>query len=69
MGGAVSERAERTDKNPPRLERYDRWGHDVSEVVLPPSFLDSRRDVLANSFTAPGDPRRRGRPRHQHSRC
>jgi alkylation response protein AidB-like acyl-CoA dehydrogenase len=53
MGGAVSERAEVTDKNPPRLERYDRWGHDVSEVVLPPSFLDSRRDVLANSFTAP----------------
>jgi alkylation response protein AidB-like acyl-CoA dehydrogenase len=53
MGGAVSERAEITDKHPPRLERYDRWGHDVSEVVLPPSFLESRRDVLANSFTAP----------------
>src|SRR3954453_10643849 len=53
MGGPVSARAELTDKNPPRLERYDRWGHDVSEVVLPPSFLDSRRDVLANSFTTP----------------
>src|SRR5436190_18938513 len=53
MGGPVSERADITDKNPPRLERYDRWGHDVSEVVLPPSFLDSRRDVLANSFTTP----------------
>ena len=46
--------------NPPRLERYDRWGHDVSEVVLPPSFLDSRRDVLANSFTTPAI---RARPR------
>ena len=33
MGGAVSERAEVTDKHPPRLERYDRWGHDVSEVA------------------------------------
>src|SRR6478736_3664918 len=53
MGGPVSERAEATDKNPPRLERYDRWGHDVSEVVLPSSFLDSRRDVLAMSFTTP----------------
>jgi hypothetical protein len=53
MGGPVSERAELTDKNPPRLERYDRWGHDVSEVVLPPSFLESRRDVLDNSFTTP----------------
>ena len=53
MGGPVSERAELTDKNPPRLERYDRWGHDISEVVLPSSFLESRRAVLDNSFTAP----------------
>ena len=53
MGGPVSERAEITDKNPPRLERYDRWGHDISEVVLPPSFLDTRRDVLANGFENP----------------
>ena len=50
MGGPVSERAEITDKNPPYLERYDRWGHDVSEVVLPPSFLETRRDVLASGF-------------------
>jgi hypothetical protein len=53
MGVEVSQRAELTDRNPPRLERYDRWGHDISEVVLPPSFLESRRDVLANSFTTP----------------
>ena len=53
MGGPVSERAELTDKNPPRLERYDRWGHDVSEVVLPPSFVESRADILANSFSTP----------------
>ena len=53
MGGPVSERADITDKNPPRLERYDRWGHDISHVVLPPSFLESRRDVLANGFGAP----------------
>jgi hypothetical protein len=53
MGGPVSERAELTDKNPPRLERYDRWGHDVSEVVLPASFVDSRRAILDDSFTTP----------------
>ena len=53
MGGPVSERAEITDKNPARLERYDRWGHEISDVVLPASFLESRRDVRANSFTAP----------------
>ena len=53
MGGPVSARAERTDRNPPRLERYDRWGHDVSQVVLPESFVESRRDILDNSFTTP----------------
>src|SRR6185295_9565198 len=30
-----------------------RWGHDVSDVVLPTSFTDSRRDILDNSFTTP----------------
>jgi len=53
LGGPVSERADITDRNPPRLERYDRWGHDISEVVLPPSFLQSRQDVLENSFSTP----------------
>jgi alkylation response protein AidB-like acyl-CoA dehydrogenase len=53
MGGPVSERAEITDKNPPRLERYDRWGHEVGDVVLPPSFLETRRDVLASGFGVP----------------
>ena len=53
MGGPISERADVTDKNPPRLERYDRWGHDVSEVVLPPSFLETRHDVLTKGFESP----------------
>src|SRR5690606_18885243 len=26
MGGPIAERAEETDRNPPRLEKYDRWG-------------------------------------------
>ncbi|OBF88479.1 DNA alkylation response protein [Mycobacterium sp. 852002-51163_SCH5372311] len=46
MGGPVARWAEETDRNPPRLERYDRWGHDVSRVVMPASFTASKRAVL-----------------------
>src|SRR2546429_167309 len=53
IGGPVAERAEETDRNPPRLERYDRWGHDVSRVVMPPSFEASRRDLVAHGFSTP----------------
>lgn len=53
MGGPIAERAEETDRNPPRLERYDRWGHDISRVVFPESFEASRRDLLADHFGLP----------------
>lgn len=46
MGGPVARWADETDRNPPRLERYDRWGHDVSQVVMPASFTQSKRAVL-----------------------
>lgn len=46
MGGPVARWAEETDRNPPRLQRYDRWGHDISEVVMPASFTQSKRAVL-----------------------
>ena len=46
MGGRVARWAEETDRNPPRLERYDRWGHDISQVVMPASFTQSKRAVL-----------------------
>ena len=46
MGGPVARWAEETDVNPPRLERYDRWGHDISRVVMPHSFTESKRAVL-----------------------
>ena len=66
MGGPIAERAEETDRNPPRLEKYDRWGRDISEVVMPPSFEASRRDLVANSFSSPafgdGGPAARRRP-------
>lgn len=46
MGGPVARWADETDRDPPRLERYDRWGHDVSQVVMPASFTQSKRAVL-----------------------
>lgn len=51
MAGPVNRWAEETDRNPPRLERYDRWGHDVSTVVMPPSFLEAKRAVLESQQT------------------
>lgn len=53
MGGLVAECAEETDRNPPRLEKYDRWGRDVSHVVMPPSFESARRALMADNFTSP----------------
>ena len=53
MAGPVTERAEQTDKNPPRLERYDRWGHDVSRVIMPESFEAARSDLNDQSFASP----------------
>jgi acyl-CoA dehydrogenase len=47
MGGPVARWAEQTDRNPPRLERYDRWGHDISKVIQPTSFTESKAAVLA----------------------
>jgi alkylation response protein AidB-like acyl-CoA dehydrogenase len=53
MGGPIAERAELTDRNPPQLEKYDRWGRDVSRVIVPQSFADSKRDLVENSLTRP----------------
>lgn len=53
IGGPVSERAELTDKDPPRLVKYDRWGHDISEVVIPESAKQSKRELLAARFSNP----------------
>ncbi|WP_219462115.1 acyl-CoA dehydrogenase family protein [Nonomuraea rhizosphaerae] len=53
MGGTIAECAELTDRDPPRLEKYDKWGRDISEVVMPPSFETARRALMANNFTSP----------------
>lgn len=53
IAGPINTYAEQTDKNPPRLERYDRWGHDISEVVMPPSFTAARQALVTHSFSTP----------------
>lgn len=50
IGGAVAERAEITDKHPPRLEKYDQRGNEVNRVVHHQSALDTKRDLWENGF-------------------
>src|SRR5271170_284439 len=60
MGGPVARWAEQTDRNPARLERYDRWGHDISQVVQPTSFTESKRAILDAQKALKGDAGRAG---------
>ena len=53
MGGRISELAEETDRNPPRLEPYDRWGHEINRVVLPHSLTEAKRLVFRHRFQNP----------------
>ncbi len=54
MGGVIGERvaarAEVTDKNPPRLEKYDHWGNEVNEIVHHQGAIDTKRDLWENGF-------------------
>lgn len=52
MGGPVAEWAVEIDRNPPYLERYDRWGNESSHVVLPPAFQSSRAAVEGDNFSS-----------------
>lgn len=52
-GGLIAACAEQTDANPPQLEKYDKWGRDVSQVVMPPSFHTARQALMADNFTSP----------------
>jgi alkylation response protein AidB-like acyl-CoA dehydrogenase len=50
MGRGIAPRSEQTDRNPPRLEKYDAWGNEVNEVVHHQSNLDNKRDLWDNGF-------------------
>lgn len=53
MGGPIAERAEITDKNPPQLVKYDRWGHDISHVIISESAKATKRDLVEKGFMGP----------------
>jgi len=64
-GGAIAERSEIVDKNPPRLERYDRWGDEINEVVHHPAALATKRDLWEYGFLGlpwSQEVKERGRP-------
>lgn len=61
-GGPIAERAEVTDRNPPKLERFDRWGNEVNRVVHHPGAIATKRDLFesgrraaAQSSARPGE--------------
>lgn len=58
-GGPIAERAEIVDKNPPRLERYDAWGNEVSRIVHHPAALEMKRYIWEESASGL---RRAGKP-------
>lgn len=45
FGGEIAARAEVTDRNPPRLERFDQWGNEVNRVVHHPGALQTKRAI------------------------
>src|SRR3990172_12290378 len=50
MGTIVAPNAEITDKNPPRLERWDRSGEETNRVVHHASALDTKRRLWKAGF-------------------
>jgi alkylation response protein AidB-like acyl-CoA dehydrogenase len=51
MGGPITTLAEQTDRHGPTLQRYDPWGHEIGEVVLPASLQEARRTALDARLT------------------
>lgn len=53
-GGPIARRAEVIDKNPPGLERYDRWGLEVNRVAHHPDAIATKRDLCEAGYTGFG---------------
>jgi acyl-CoA dehydrogenase len=63
-GGPVAARAEVTDKHPPELVKFDRWGDPLDEVRHHPGALATKRDLWETGVSGPrlnDEARRRGR--------
>ena len=59
-GGPITPHAEITDKHGPVLERYDRWGVEVDQIVHHPTWTESKADLVRAGFT--GMAQHTGRP-------
>jgi alkylation response protein AidB-like acyl-CoA dehydrogenase len=44
-GTTLASRADVIDKNPPRLEKYDRWGKDDSAIVHHPAAIAQKKEI------------------------
>jgi acyl-CoA dehydrogenase len=53
IGGPIAARAEVTDKNPPRLVKFDRWGEQIDEIVHHPGAIATKRDVWESGIAGP----------------
>jgi acyl-CoA dehydrogenase len=53
IGGPIAARAEVTDKNPPRLVQFDRWGERIDEIVHHPGAIATKRDVWESGIAGP----------------
>ena len=52
VGQVIAGRAEETDKHGPSLRRYDRFGHDVDEVVHNATWTQNKADLVRNGFVS-----------------
>ncbi|HLN17009.1 MAG TPA: acyl-CoA dehydrogenase family protein [Acidimicrobiales bacterium] len=50
VGETIARRAEITDANGPVLQRYDRDGYEVDEVVHHPTWLENKADLVRHGF-------------------
>ncbi|MGH9307043.1 MAG: acyl-CoA dehydrogenase family protein, partial [Acidimicrobiales bacterium] len=60
VGGTLAARADETDRHPPVLRRYDRWGQETAEVEHHPTWLATKADLIRHGFV--GMERLVGRP-------
>jgi alkylation response protein AidB-like acyl-CoA dehydrogenase len=63
-GGSVAARAEITDKHPPELVKFDRWGEPLEEVRHHPGALETKRELWESGVSGPrlyNESARRGR--------
>jgi alkylation response protein AidB-like acyl-CoA dehydrogenase len=52
-GGPIAARAEVTDKHPPELAKFDRWGEAVDQVVHYPTATATKRDLWESGMSGP----------------